>query len=213
MLRRILPVVACAFLLYACQKEPDLTASGGSGGSPAGSSGDYYPTTTGNEWHYVSTINGAYTQKIPGVDSIIDGDKYTKIQASTTTVGSWLNKKNGIYTSFSRSMVQGIPVKFTILKDAAVGTKWSISVLSGAAVVRIDYTIVSRDGKKTVNGKEFSNVISTHYDEFVEFSPDMKIGEGTQYYAKGVGPILAVSSYDFGTSFTDSTYLTSYILK
>src|SRR5437763_8151167 len=144
-------LTAFVVVFAACQKENNDGTDNG------GTTEDYQPTSAGSTWQYTSSTSGSYTETATGGDSTISGEKFS-IFDNTASGRRYVNKNNGIYTSYG--YVPQIDTSLTLLylKDADAGTTWTnVGQYSGIPVT-LTYTIASRDGNKTVNGTSFKNV-------------------------------------------------------
>lgn len=199
----------CLLLFFAsCQKEIDLIdGSSGNTGNGGGSRNDYQPTTANSEWQMKSTTLGDYSVRSLGTDTMVNGLKYFKFNHS---IGGrqYISKQGGVYKQLANMPQAGGWVSFVYLKEAAVGSAWTENI----AQAEMRYSIAGTGLQKTVNGKQYSNVIHLRYEQY---AMGMKTGTGDQYFAKGTGPIEAVARIDmFGVQATiDSTYLVSSIIK
>ena len=202
--------LALSCFLFACQKEnSDSEGTGGLGD-------DYQPATAGSEWNYKSTLAGNYKLTALGTDSVINGEKYYKFDNSWGG-RQYMYKNNGVYSSFATSLEGDKKIIATYLKDAPVGTTWSQTYNNQGTISTYTYKIVSRDAAKTVDGKNYTNVITVEYEGHVQ-NPmgggSLKFATGRSYTAKGIGGIASSYKLDLmGFEMEDSTYLTSYTIK
>ena len=195
----------------ACQKDPDDTTD-----NPGTETEDYQPTSAGSTWQYNSTNAGSYTETALAGDTTISGQKYFIIE-STDNDRRYINKNGGIYTQYGYVEEIDETLNLVYLKDAAVGTTWEQSVDYNGVPVVFNFTIVSRDGDKVVNGTTYNNVVAVDL-EVVANSPlvggEVTIATGRQFYAKGIGSISSSLNFSaLGTEISDSTYLVSYDIK
>jgi len=215
-MKKMIQAVAIVLLMASCQKEIEFqdsnstTIPGTTNGTNTTGS-DYQPTTADSKWNMVSTSLGNYTMTSLGTDTTIGGLKYFKFNHS---VGGrqYISKVNGVYKTYAVFPQTGGWVTNTYLKDAAVGTTWNDVLSASGANALMEYKVINTGGQRTVNGKQYNNVIKITYRQSVA---GMTTAVGEQYYAKGVGPIEAVSRMDMlGMQMTiDSTYLESSIIK
>lgn len=215
-MKYLILILFSAFIFTACQKEID----GGSGNGGAGStSSDYQPVTANSEWNYSSTSAGNYSVKSLGTDTTINGKKYYKFDNITPqgAVRSYIAKVNGVYWQYGESPVGGVILEQIFLKDSAIGTNWTNTITISGFNNYHKYTVSARDLQRTVNGKNFSNVIELTYEMSVDDPIGggvLSTGGGKQYYAKGVGAIESYFNVGFlGISVSDTTKLVSYTIK
>jgi hypothetical protein len=216
-MRQILFLFFVAFVLASCQKEVD--GGVGNGGGGGGSTTDYQPVSANSEWDYTSTSTGPSHQKALGTDTMINGLRYYKFDATrgTTTQRGYVNKGNGVYRTYGNFDPVGQVVELVYLKDSAVGCNWTNRITVSGFSNYHKYTVSRRDISYTVNGRSYNPVIELNYD----FSIDnplgggvLNIGSGKYYYAKGVGLIEAYYNFDFfGVTTSDTTRLTNYTIR
>ena len=201
---KLLAFVLLAFFA-SCQKEIEPQNGTPAGGGTTGS--DYQPTSANSEWKMKSTSIGDYTIRSLGTDTTANGETYVRFDHS---IGGrqYIAKKNGVYKQLANVPQAGGWVSFIYLKDAAVGSSWT----SNLGPVEMRYSVAKTGLQKTVNGKQYANVIQVNYEQY---AMGMKTATGEQYYAKGVGAIEGISRIDMlGVQTTiDSTYLVSSIIK
>lgn len=214
-------IALCAVLAFsACQKEIELgsntpgnTSNTSNNNNNGGTSTDpdYQPVSANSKWTMKSTSLGDYTITSLGTDTTVNGQKYYKFDQS---IGNriYINKNNGVYTQLMFTPQLGGWVSLVQLKDAAVGTTWTQTLTSQGISVQMKYTVKATGATHTVNNKAYPNVIKVSYEQS---ALGMVTATGDQYYAKGVGPIEAISRAEMmGMSMTvDSTYLVSAIIN
>jgi hypothetical protein len=223
--------LALTCLLFSCSKETSLeeetggnnTIGNGGGGTGSGSNGgtglgnDYQPTTAGSEWRMASTTAGSYTITALAGDTLIEGKKFYRFDNNMTGRG-YISKENGVYTHHTEHPIdEDLRISMVMLKDAAVGTTWTNAVGYMGATNDFIYTVIGRDATKSVNGKEYKDVITVQYEATMQnplTGGNMKFATGRIYTAKGIGTIATKYEMDlFGQKMEDSTYLVSYIIK
>ena len=203
--------LALTCLLFSCKKESDEDVTTG-----PGTGGDYFPSTAGSSWNLSSTSLGNYTVTSLGTDSTINGKKYFKFDNSKGG-RQYLNKENGVYTTYAHVPEIGQSVNMIVLKDAAVGTTWTNTVTVNGIPMSYTYKVISAGTDKTVDGKTYKDVIAIEYTVSMKeptTGTTFNFGKGRQYYAKGIGGIAGAFEVGMpGNTVTDSTYLKSYIIK
>lgn len=214
-------------ILTACQKELEFDTPPGSGGGTGGggtTGTDYQPVTAASEWNYVSTgPTGSYKVVSIGTDSLIGGKSFYRFNNVTPagTSRSYINKESGVYTTYASGTTSGgitIPnLTLIYLKDAAVGTTWTNVISYMGTASNHKYTVTAKGLTKTVLTKSYSNVIELGYALSVANplgGPDIQVGEGKYYFAKGVGFIESDLMSGFGPAvLIDTTRLSSYTIN
>lgn len=188
----LLPVLVTAFA--ACSDTSNPT---GPGGSPT-----YFPLTKGSSWTYAGYL--AYTTTMLG-DSVVNGITWSAFR--NTGGGSGLVRRIG--TEYFQMDTSGKPdIK---LVDEKVGATWSFE-FTGANFTpnRQDFETMEDGLKRTVRGKEYSDVMRIHLSTKVFNSSNntwVSASETDYYYAKNIGLIQS----DFGVRGTVD--LVSYEIK
>lgn len=206
---KLFAAFAALVVLAACHKDPDENTDNNT-------TEDYQPTSAGSTWQYTSSTNGTYTETATGGDTTIGGRKFFSFD-NTAMGRRYVYKSDGSYTSYGRIPQIDTTLELEYLRDAPVGTTWNKTAVYLSVPITLVYTVVSRDGEKTVSGTTFKNVIAL---SFVVAAPNpitgqnITIATGEQYYAKGVGAITSTFHLSAGqTIINDSTYLVSYNIK
>jgi hypothetical protein len=211
----LITMLSALLLLFSCSKE--MSDEGEAPGSPA-SPCDYAPYTTGSSFSYINvnrakdTIN--YTLTVSG-DTTINGNVYKKL--GNDSVFTCSNCENGVYTQVASILTfqgyQADDLELTYLKDdAPAGTSWqdTISVTNNGITSTgiLEFTVLRKGFTKTVNGKDFSDVIAVQMDAIaIVFGNPIPVGTiSTSYYGKGVGLIEA-------DQLEDTTRLTAYAIQ
>jgi hypothetical protein len=202
-----------AIVFAACQKDPEEDVDNGGNNTE-----DYQPVSAGSTWQYTSLTSGTYTETALAGDTTIEGEKYYKFDNSENG-RRYINKSNGVYKQ--RGYVQEIDktVDLTYLKDAAVGTTWSedeVVTQGGFSIpIKVNYTILSRENEKVVNGNTYKDVIAVGVSITASvLGTNVAVATARQYYAKGVGAISSSLNFKFeDEEVNDSTYLVSHDIK
>ncbi|PSL49241.1 hypothetical protein CLV51_101571 [Chitinophaga niastensis] len=212
-LHALLAILTVSALLFSCSKEMSRA-----GDTPPVSTCDYAPYTTGSSFSYMNVNRSKdtvkYTLTVSG-DTTINGNVYKKV--TNDSVFTCSNCKDGIYTQVASILTfQGYradDLQLTYLKDnVPAGTTWSdtISVTNGGITSSgiLEFTVTQKDITKTVNGKDYTQVIAVRMDAFaLLLNNPVSVGTiSTSYYGKGVGLIEA-------DQLQDTTTITAYILK
>lgn len=198
-------------LLIACSKE---MSNDGTGFPTC----DYSPYTTGTSFSYIDVNKTqdtiSYTLTVSG-DTSINGTSYKIVGDDSVFFCS--SCKDGIYTQIASILTfQGYKadsLKLTYLKEnAPLGGSWSdtVTVSNGNLTTKavLQHTITQKGATKTVNGKNYLDVIAVKLDaSAIVLNNPVAIGTiSTSYYAKGIGLIEADQA-------DDTIKLVSYILK
>jgi hypothetical protein len=193
-----------AIIIFSCSKEK--SQEGDSITTPAAGC-DYAPYTTGSSFSYINISNNDtsdYTLTVTG-DTTINGTTYKKVGNDSVFICSAC--EDGVYTQVANLLTfQGYKandLKLTYLKDnVPAGANWrdTITVSNGSVSTTgvLEFTITEKDVKKTVNGKEYENVIAVRMDAFaIVLNNPVPVGTiSTSYYGKGIGLIEADQEQD-----------------
>lgn len=205
-------ILAC--LISSCSKEE--SQEGGSITTPATNCA-YAPYTAGSTFSYINISNSDtsdYTLTVVG-DTTINGATYKKVGNDSVFLCSGCD--NGVYTQVANLLTfQGYhanDLKLTYLKDnVPAGGSWqdTITVNNGTISTTgiLEFTVTEKDISKTVNGKEYENVIAVRMDAYaIILNNPVPVGTiSTSYYSKGVGLIEADQEQD-------TTKIVSYVLN
>jgi hypothetical protein len=104
-------LAAFVTVFSACQKDPDDNNNGGADNK------DYQPTTAGSTWQYRSTTSGDYTETATG---LIPPSMAKNISSSEAKENGsrYVNKANGVYTTFGYVQQVDQTINIIYLKDA-----------------------------------------------------------------------------------------------
>jgi len=167
----------------------------------------YSPLTTGNQWTYSLRSGGTtqqYTINVTG-DSTLNGLKYSKTTNSMASGQVGLSRRSGdsIY-SFSGSN------ELLALVEKPIGANWSYTVPApNNSLNRQEFRVEEIGLKRTVNGKEYSDVMRVHLNTVLIYAGQELQELGSDYYfAKNIGLI----EYD-AANFGASSKLSSYSIK
>jgi hypothetical protein len=189
----------------------------------------YFPVCTGSEYNYtdtrgalsVGTALGAptnYTLTYLG-DTTIETKTYQKIKGTGNLV-TYFNSNNGALTQIilnqDRQTNTAVPFyKFTIVKsNEPVGATWrDVLTLPNDPNEIHDYTVIAKGLTKTVFGINYNDVIQIREDiTSANYGTSPYIYKN-QYFAKGVGLIECITSYDLaGSNIMAHRKLTSAII-
>lgn len=167
----------------------------------------YSPLSTGSTWTYDFTSNGQtrqYTITVTG-DSTMNGLKYNKTSNSLASEQVSLSRRAGdtIYSMYGSDEV-------TTLVEKPVGAAWSYTVPApNNSLNRQEFSVEEIGLKRTVNGKEYTDVMRVHLNTVIIYAGQELQEMGSDYYfAKNIGLI----EYD-ATNFGGSSTLVSYSIK
>ncbi|GAA4309293.1 hypothetical protein [Nibribacter koreensis] len=169
---------------------------------------DYAPVTKGSTWSYIGART--YTQTSLGSTKNMNGKTYHEFEnkeGSNTTL-HYLHKEAGVYTTNGQDPRMG-NVEMTFLKEKeAVGATWEQDLAVNGSTSKYKFTLVGKNLTKTVEGKEYKEVIHIRLDVSILFmGQTIPASSANYFYAKGVGLILS----DFGSMGKIS--LKSYTIK
>lgn len=189
---------------------------------------NFFPLTAGSSWTYrETTANITYTFTATNRDSSFLGKNYRVLTNSlggnvyATVVGNDYYR----YGLLPTQQLTGSGVEEYFLKaNAGVGGTWNqtqpVSYGGQNYNLRLNYTLTSVDGTRTVAGKAYSKVaLVTLGLQLAVQGFNINAGDGTFYYADGVGLIesnLNISVALPGQpaqSLRQNTLLQSYSIK
>ncbi len=175
---------------------------------PAGSVDKYMSITTGSTWTYDVITNPGTTGATTAIDIVSVTGTDTTVEQGTANqriyrifkhtngnVSDYYNITGSDYYRYQTLPLNNVKIQNNYLKDnAAVGTSWSQTVnvtIAGLGVVPIlvANSIVEKGISKTVNGTNYSNVITVKTDLSTSLSPGAIVSDIKSYYAPKVGLI------------------------
>jgi len=183
------------------------------------SPGDYSPLTAGSTWTYTDNNGATYKLTATNKDTVAAGHTY-RVLTNSSGPNNYLGKNGNEYYRFGSLSTIGVNnVEELYLKDnEGVNGTWKISQsfnypgIPIPLTAELSYTIKSKGGTHTVNGKTFNNVIQVHLE--IGITGFATVGNGDFYYAEGVGMIEnAVTVTLSGQNITSTTTLVSYEIK
>lgn len=208
----LIALTALITVFTACQKDPKDPTDNGGGDITK----DYQPMTANSSWQYSSTTLGNYTETATGMDTTVNGDKYS-IFNNSQNGRRYYRKSDNSYYMYGYVDVVKQTINILYLKDVAVGTTWTNTASYSGIPIELKYTVASQGGEKTVNNKAYKDVIGLQF--VVTASSPLgggatTVATGQSFYAKGVGLITQTVEADvLGTQISDSTYLVSSDIK
>lgn len=158
----------------------------------------YAPYSVGSSFSYNSVL-GDYTNIVES-DTVMNGKVYKKLLNSRDSYAGYYIFDAGEYkvSGIAPHFVTGIPVEldnFTYLKDdLPEGGEWTIFVPVNSSklkyTARFDFKILEKDATRTVNAKQYRDVVQVQQKIFTIYNDIIKeSGTYNFWYAKGVGLI------------------------
>jgi len=205
-------VASAMFLFSNCSKDDS---------SPAASSGNFSPLTSGSSWTYKysegTSASNNITVTVTNRDTVVGGKTY-KVLTSSDGTTSYLAKTGSDYYRFGSFPSVGInSFEELYLKDnKGVNETWtSVAnfVFSGQNIAaNLTYTIKEKGVTRTVNGNVFNNV--THVRLDISIAGNV-LGGGEFFYQDGVGLIedSILVTPPFGSAYTSKEEIVSYNIK
>jgi hypothetical protein len=193
MKRQIIAGLAILSIAVSCKKKTDNT--------PAAAPNVYMSTTAGNTWTYetVNVGNPTITTNIVTAtsrDSAIGGKIYRVYTTSNGTGNEYYNISSSDYFSYRNFVGQtNNNVELNYLKtNVAVGAKWTQTAnvtISGVSLpVTVNYTLELNAGSRTVNGKNYTDVIKVAATlSSISLPPNSLTSDIQNFYAPKVGLI------------------------
>ncbi len=202
-MRKFVIAAVCVFALASCKKKSTVAES------------DFSPLTVGSNWTYI--INGVTNKlTVTNKDTTAQGRTY-KVLSNSNGANQYQTKVGSEY--YRLAVFPGfLPNGFDELylkSEQSVNATWQLSVpvvFSGVPVtITSKYTITEKGISKTVQGKNYVDVIHVRQDFLSAFG---NMGGGDQYYAKGIGLISSALAITIpGQSSTTNVELVSYEIK
>ncbi len=164
---------------------------------------NYLTTSAGSTWNYheidssgSTPVNSDYTITSTNKDSLINGRSYHVYNISSGG-NQYLNVSGNDYYQFDSlpSALGTTTFERLYLKDNAnVGTNWtqdlSVTVQGVPVPVQLSYSIVEKGISRTINGKDYSDVIHVSTTISSSFIPAANLTTSIDsYYAKKYGLI------------------------
>jgi hypothetical protein len=187
------------------------SVSGGGTGSPSGTNGDYFPTTSGSTFAYAYNPAVATTTNFTvGVgDGLVAFNGLNYARFGTNSLDTFYFAKDGLGIYYALSTVDfdytllfdsypNFFISYPFLKENAnVGESWSSDeyapvVFQGTkGTAKAVFTIAEKNITYNVGGKNYTSVINVK--RVIMFKPDggnyTDLVEGNSYYAKNFGLI------------------------
>jgi len=193
-------------------------SSGGGSTGGSGTSGDYFPTTSGSAWtyQYIPKLGTTDTIRVTVANGLIARDTLNYASFGTSQQDTFYFAKDGKGTYYALSTVDfdytaifdSIPnfyISYPFLKESAnVGDTWQTNEYGTVKLVgsttteygkaKAVFTVISKNTTTyTIGGKTYSDVINMKRD--ILFLPNgansvyRTVLSGNSYYAKGYGLI------------------------
>jgi hypothetical protein len=184
--------------------------------APPVATGDYFPTTAGSYWSYISSDPAAATDDTlrntaTSVTYTLNSNQFTlfKSQAGVDTDSLFFSKNSGEYHQFGDLDLAGaasnvVAADYIFLKDNVVtGTEWfspegDATINAVPVKIRLKFTIAAKDVSASIGSTAFNNVIKVTTSEQSQ-SPAgwTTILTFETWYAKGIGLIKLVAPTPF----------------
>jgi hypothetical protein len=161
--------------------------------SPSTAELDYQPSTKGSTWSYGGS--SPYTLTATGNTKVIEGKTFAEFETKqgNETRKSYLLKEKGVYTAIGMDPTAG-DIALTFLKEETpAGKPWYQTNVINGVETKLTFTIIAKGITKTVEGKNYKDVIHVQATTAVTFmGMEIDMGVATDYFwAKGVGLILS----------------------
>ena len=179
-------IASFAVLFTQCKKDDNPTPT---------TSTNYSPLTTGSNWTYNYSESGGSPETIKLTvtdrDTSINGKTYKVLSSSDNSGDNYLAKIDSNYYRFTTFPGIGDFEELYLKDNRAVNSTWTNSVpftLPGTGSFNADltYTVKEVGISRTVNGKEYKDVIHVAVAVNVTL---LNFGGGDFYYANNVGLI------------------------
>jgi len=224
------PVIPQEYLDKLTTQTPGSTTSPGTttpgNTSPETTLDTYQPLTKGSFWKNVessnfSTVDEASTITLTGKTKTINGKLYSEAVSVSDLTGErdtayfYAANNNYILYSYEEDLEEILQFDY-LHSNAAVNETWETPVTVSGSVVgvlgRLRGTLKEKGIKKTVKGKEYSNVIHTELVLQYNYNNAWETWATYNFYvAKGIGIIEIDTDMDImGLSMSYKSQLTSY---
>lgn len=195
-------------LLIGCKKEKKEEST------------DYSPMTVGSTWTYQTNLGQSYTLTMTNRDTTALGRNYKVLTNSNGTNNYQARAANEYYRFGSVPGLTGSGFEELYLKDnQEVNAFWqsnqniTVPGIPLPLVATLKYTIKEKGTSRTVNGRNFTDVIHVRVD--ISVTSFGAVGGGDFYFANKVGLIesaLQISVQGVPVANT-SEVLTAYTIK
>lgn len=208
--KTLLLAASVLFVLTNCQKDKETEAS----------ATDYSPMSAGSTWTYQPNAGPSYTLTTTSRDTVALGRTY-KVFTSNVGVNVYQARSANEYYRFGTVPgLSGSGYETLYLKDnQEVNVFWqstqniTVPGIPLPLAATLKYTIKEKGIARTVNGKNFSDVIHVRLD--ITVAGFGSVGGGDFYYANKIGLIessLLISAQGMELANT-SEVLTAYSIK
>ena len=181
-------------LLSACEK----------GVSPLSPRGDYYPVGQGSRWEYTGGNGYSYVQVVLA-DTLLNDTTYAVLGDEEGRSFRAVRYENGRYYQLYNMYGQFAGGHVFLRDDLPVGGTWTNGDFHGKEV----YTIVAKDAKRTIEGREYANTMEVKIDAYNHWNGQTELKYTyRRIYARGVGEVAALTDGPYGP-----TLLTAYQVR
>jgi hypothetical protein len=182
-------------LLSACEKDV----------SPLSPRGDYYPVGKGSRWEYTGENGNSFVRVALG-DTLLNDTTYAVLGTKDGWAFMAVRYENGRYYQLYNMYGQFGEGHVFLRDDLPVGGTWTNEDFHRKEV----YTIVAKDAKRTVEGREYANTLEVKIDSYYYYLSGQYDPRSThrRIYARGVGEVAVLTDDPYGP-----TLLTAYQVK
>lgn len=149
----------------------------------------YYPVTKGTYWKYRTNTGGSSTSVVSG-DTIVDGQKYAVIVVEGSSSGERSLVREQDNNIYIRNHEFGGYEVLYVKTAASIGEQWNFTLMVNGLENYYEYTMVAKGITKTVNGREYKDVLQTHTVLYAVLNGEkFPVSTAETFFAKGVGAI------------------------
>jgi hypothetical protein len=178
-------------LLSACEKDV----------SPLSPRGDYYPVGKGSRWEYTGENGNSFVRVALG-DTLLNDTTYAVLGTKEGWASMAVRYENGRYYQLYNIYGQFGEGHVFLRDDLPVGGTWTNEGFHRNEV----YTIVAKDAKRTVEGREYANTLEVKIDAYNHWNGQTALRyTHRRIYARGVGEVALLADSPYGP-----TLLTAY---
>ncbi|MFY7879751.1 MAG: hypothetical protein ACOVP6_06750 [Lacibacter sp.] len=217
----------------ACKKKKDATPP------PPTTASDYMPMTTGSEWNYAVSTNGApstYKLTATAKDTLFSNGRTYKVFTNSSGPNEYYFRNGSEYYRYTtlpgltdqsfelKYLVDNLNVGATWVETKSVDVDLSSLMIPGVGTetlpIQITFKIEEKGISHTVDAKTYSDVIRVSATLKITDSPFGEIVPSPNninyYFAKGIGMVHNTIVFGValaGIDVNSETKLTSYTIK